>query len=245
MGRGTSLEDSSQARATPSWQRDVSGNPIRGPTWTYYSLASSAARMGEMSSSSGLLGPAAPERDGLNMVRRGLSSRVGGAKLREAHYSSLSLCPSCGYVQSWNMDTSQADNDNEYIHNSDRAWLDRLPNRSRTPVQPTIHPILVHTHLVVSYPHSIVPAANAVNELRQGYWQRSTPLSRRAQHNRSVVIIAPAPDPAASPHRAPPHQPAMVLVLVIGDLHIPTLTHDLPAKFKKLLVGASHAHYLQ
>lgn len=29
----------------------------------------------------------------------------------------------------------------------------------------------------------------------------------------------------------------MVLVLVIGDLHIPTLTHDLPAKFKKLLVG--------
>ncbi|CAK9781947.1 unnamed protein product [Cutaneotrichosporon oleaginosum] len=28
----------------------------------------------------------------------------------------------------------------------------------------------------------------------------------------------------------------MVLVLVIGDLHIPTLTHDLPAKFKKLLV---------
>ena len=30
----------------------------------------------------------------------------------------------------------------------------------------------------------------------------------------------------------------MVLVLVIGDLHIPTLTHDLPAKFKKLLVGS-------
>lgn len=29
----------------------------------------------------------------------------------------------------------------------------------------------------------------------------------------------------------------MVLVLVIGDLHIPTLTHDLPAKFKKLLVS--------
>ncbi|BEJ15603.1 hypothetical protein CspHIS471_0502080 [Cutaneotrichosporon sp. HIS471] len=28
----------------------------------------------------------------------------------------------------------------------------------------------------------------------------------------------------------------MVLVLVIGDLHIPTLTHDLPAKFKKLLL---------
>lgn len=28
----------------------------------------------------------------------------------------------------------------------------------------------------------------------------------------------------------------MVLVLVIGDLHIPNLTHDLPAKFKKLLV---------
>ncbi|GAA5969085.1 hypothetical protein JCM21900_000689 [Sporobolomyces salmonicolor] len=28
----------------------------------------------------------------------------------------------------------------------------------------------------------------------------------------------------------------MVLVLVLGDLHIPTRTHDLPAKFKKLLV---------
>ncbi|KIM26950.1 hypothetical protein M408DRAFT_175531 [Serendipita vermifera MAFF 305830] len=28
----------------------------------------------------------------------------------------------------------------------------------------------------------------------------------------------------------------MVLVLVIGDLHIPYRTHDLPAKFKKLLV---------
>lgn len=31
----------------------------------------------------------------------------------------------------------------------------------------------------------------------------------------------------------------MVLILVIGDLHIPTLTHDLPAKFKKLLVGVT------
>ena len=30
----------------------------------------------------------------------------------------------------------------------------------------------------------------------------------------------------------------MVLVLVIGDLHIPNLTHDLPAKFKKLLVSS-------
>ena len=28
----------------------------------------------------------------------------------------------------------------------------------------------------------------------------------------------------------------MVLVLVIGDLHIPHRTYDLPAKFKKLLV---------
>ena len=28
----------------------------------------------------------------------------------------------------------------------------------------------------------------------------------------------------------------MVLVLTIGDLHIPHRTHDLPAKFKKLLV---------
>lgn len=29
----------------------------------------------------------------------------------------------------------------------------------------------------------------------------------------------------------------MVLVLVIGDLHIPYRVHDLPAKFKKLLVS--------
>lgn len=28
----------------------------------------------------------------------------------------------------------------------------------------------------------------------------------------------------------------MVLVLVLGDIFIPTRTHDLPAKFKKLLV---------
>ncbi len=28
----------------------------------------------------------------------------------------------------------------------------------------------------------------------------------------------------------------MVLVLVIGDLHIPHRTHDLPVKFRKLLV---------
>jgi predicted phosphodiesterase len=31
-------------------------------------------------------------------------------------------------------------------------------------------------------------------------------------------------------------EPTMVLVLVIGDLHILHRTHDLPAKFKKLLV---------
>lgn len=30
--------------------------------------------------------------------------------------------------------------------------------------------------------------------------------------------------------------PTMVLVLVLGDIFIPTRTHDLPAKFKKLLV---------
>lgn len=29
---------------------------------------------------------------------------------------------------------------------------------------------------------------------------------------------------------------ALVLVLVIGDLHIPIRSHDLPLKFKKLLV---------
>lgn len=40
-----------------------------------------------------------------------------------------------------------------------------------------------------------------------------------------------------APCRPPePRLLTMVLVLVIGDLHIPTLTHDLPAKFKKLLV---------
>lgn len=31
----------------------------------------------------------------------------------------------------------------------------------------------------------------------------------------------------------------MVLVLVLGDIFIPTRTHDLPAKFKKLLVRTS------
>jgi len=31
----------------------------------------------------------------------------------------------------------------------------------------------------------------------------------------------------------------MVLVLVIGDLHIPYRIHDLPAKFKKLLVSGA------
>ena len=35
--------------------------------------------------------------------------------------------------------------------------------------------------------------------------------------------------------------PRMVLVLVIGDLHIPYRIHDLPAKFKKLLVSAVQA----
>ena len=30
-----------------------------------------------------------------------------------------------------------------------------------------------------------------------------------------------------------------VLVLVLGDLHIPLRTNDLPAKFKKLLVSTS------
>jgi vacuolar protein sorting-associated protein 29 len=33
----------------------------------------------------------------------------------------------------------------------------------------------------------------------------------------------------------------MVLVLVIGDLHIPYRIHDLPAKFKKLLVSGVQA----
>ena len=42
-------------------------------------------------------------------------------------------------------------------------------------------------------------------------------------------------DLSSSPHHTP--SSTMVLVLVIGDLHIPTLTHDLPAKFKKLLVS--------
>lgn len=32
------------------------------------------------------------------------------------------------------------------------------------------------------------------------------------------------------------HTSTMVLVLIIGDLHIPHRIHDLPSKFKKLLV---------
>jgi hypothetical protein len=35
----------------------------------------------------------------------------------------------------------------------------------------------------------------------------------------------------------------MVLVLIIGDLHIPTRIHDLPAKFKKLLVSPYRLRY--
>jgi hypothetical protein len=35
----------------------------------------------------------------------------------------------------------------------------------------------------------------------------------------------------------------MVLVLIIGDLHIPTRIHDLPAKFKKLLVSPHRLCY--
>jgi len=41
------------------------------------------------------------------------------------------------------------------------------------------------------------------------------------------VIVAPAKQTQIRP---------MVLVLIIGDLHIPHRTHDLPSKFKKLLV---------
>jgi len=36
----------------------------------------------------------------------------------------------------------------------------------------------------------------------------------------------------------------MVLILVIGDLHIPHRAHDLPAKFKKLLVPGKIQHIL-
>lgn len=39
-----------------------------------------------------------------------------------------------------------------------------------------------------------------------------------------------------SRRRHPGYPIAMVLVLVIGDLHIPHRIHDLPSKFKKLLV---------
>ncbi|TFY51432.1 hypothetical protein EVG20_g11005 [Dentipellis fragilis] len=45
------------------------------------------------------------------------------------------------------------------------------------------------------------------------------------------------PDCAQSASQSPPNvELTMVLVLVIGDLHIPHRIHDLPAKFKKLLV---------
>ncbi len=56
------------------------------------------------------------------------------------------------------------------------------------------------------------------------------PTSRSPPHTHTV----PPPIRSSSSTRA--EQSRMVLVLVIGDLHIPTRCHDLPAKFKKLLV---------
>jgi hypothetical protein len=54
-------------------------------------VASSAARIGEMSWTSGLLGPAVLERDGLNMVRRGTASRLNSSR-RERSLVDLSYC---------------------------------------------------------------------------------------------------------------------------------------------------------
>ena len=52
-----------------------------------------------------------------------------------------------------------------------------------------------------------------------------------ASHPRSAELIPAAPS-------------TQVLVLVIGDLHIPHRTSDLPKKFKGLLVPGKIAHIL-
>jgi hypothetical protein len=51
------------------------------------------------------------------------------------------------------------------------------------------------------------------------------------------VLRAPAL-PCLSIHQdCQEYRRAMVLVLVLGDIFIPSRTHDLPSKFKKLLVS--------
>ena len=52
---------------------------------------------------------------------------------------------------------------------------------------------------------------------------------RRDRHDTTTAVVL-------TPLLAHITLSTMVLVLVIGDLHIPHRTHDLPSKFKKLLV---------
>ena len=58
-------------------------------------------------------------------------------------------------------------------------------------------------------------------------------LGKRGNQRRRQVVNRGARS-AGIPSLSP--TATMVLVLVIGDLHIPHRVHDLPAKFKKLLV---------
>ena len=57
-----------------------------------------------------------------------------------------------------------------------------------------------------------------------------------ALSSRSSPVLAKAGRRWHSALTLPINVSTMVLVLVIGDLHIPHRTHDLPSKFKKLLV---------
>lgn len=80
----------------------------------------------------------------------------------------------------------------------------------------------VSTRIRSSSPHNFLPALiEADQQLQQSGTQGSW---RATSHSSSYRLDN------------------MVLVLVIGDLHIPTLTHDLPAKFKKLLVRLMTLH---
>lgn len=157
---------------------------------------------------------------------RGISSRVGGARLRRCFHclveplSHLWVCTEL-----------------EYRYIATTTTVTAVPGSQLTaePV-PDTHSafsqrsILSLFTLVSPYPHSIVPVAHAAND----------PTARLLE----VHGTLPAPIPAHPVRHRRRRRRIMVLVLVIGDLHIPTLTHDLPAKFKKLLVGARHAHYL-
>jgi hypothetical protein len=63
-----------------------------------------------------------------------------------------------------------------------------------------------------------------------------TVKSRRRGQIRSSYLIGFTQLQVIRPPKLTLITPTMVLVLVIGDLHIPHRIHDLPSKFKKLLV---------